>query len=48
MDIQKVPVEWRSHRRAWMMSQIMEEWLTACNGRWQKENTKLACFVVSG
>ena len=29
LDIWKLPVEWRSNKKAWMTSQIMEEWLTA-------------------
>ena len=33
LDIRKLPVEWGSNKNAWMTSQIMEEWLTAFNGR---------------
>jgi hypothetical protein len=31
LDIRKLPVEWRSNKKAWMTSKIMEEWLTAFN-----------------
>jgi hypothetical protein len=29
----KNPLEWRSDKKVWMTSQIMEGWLTAFNGR---------------
>ena len=38
LDIRKLPVEWRSNKKAWMTSQIMEEWLTAFNGRMKMQN----------
>jgi hypothetical protein len=44
MDIWKLPVDWRSDKKTWMTSQIMEEWLV--NGfQWKNENTKPACFL---
>jgi hypothetical protein len=36
-------VQWRSNKKTWMTSQIMEELLTVFN---DNENAKLACFVV--
>lgn len=44
MDIQKLPVEWRSDKKAWMTSQIMEEWLTAFNGRMKVQNRHVLLF----
>jgi len=45
LDIRKLPVEWRSNRKAWMMSQIMEEWLTAFNGRMKMQNRHVFLFL---
>jgi hypothetical protein len=38
MDVQKLPVEWRSDKKAWMRSQITKEWLIAFNGRIKMQN----------
>jgi hypothetical protein len=46
LDIRKLLVEWRSNEKAWMTSQIKEEWF---NGfQWQNENAKLTYFVLLG
>nr|CAD7414874.1 unnamed protein product [Timema cristinae] len=45
MDIRKPPVECRSNKKAWMTSQIMEEWLTAFNGRMKKQNWDVLLFL---
>ena len=45
MDIRKLPVEWRSNKKAWMTSQIMEEWLTAFNGRMKMQNRHVLLFL---
>lgn len=37
MDIWKLPIEWRSNKKAWMTSHIMKECLTAFNGRMKKQ-----------
>jgi hypothetical protein len=37
-DIWKHPVEWRSDKNAYIMSQIMEEWLVAFIGRMKMQN----------
>ena len=45
LDIRKLPVEWRSNKKAWMTSQIMEEWLTAFNGRMKMQNRHVLLFL---
>ena len=45
LDIWKLPVEWRSNKNAWMTSQIMEEWLTAFNGRMKMQNRHVLLFL---
>ncbi|XP_023716890.1 tigger transposable element-derived protein 6-like [Cryptotermes secundus] len=45
MDIQKLPIEWSSNKKAWMTSQIMEEWLTALNGRMKMQNQHVLFFL---
>ena len=45
LGIQKLPVEWRSNKKAWMTSQIMEEWLTAFNGRMKMQNRHVLLFL---
>jgi len=45
LDIWKRPVEWRSNKKAWMTSQIMEEWLTAFNGRMKMQNRHVLLFL---
>ena len=44
LDIWKLPVEWRYNKKAWMKSQIMEEWLTAFNGRMEMQNRHVLLF----
>jgi len=45
LDIQKLPVEWRSNKKAWITSQIMEEWLTAFNGTTKVQNWHVLLFL---
>ncbi|PNF41040.1 hypothetical protein B7P43_G08225 [Cryptotermes secundus] len=45
MDIQKLPVEWRSNKKAWMTSYIMEEWVSAFNGRIKIQNRHVLLFL---
>lgn len=45
MDLQKLPVEWRSNRKSWMTSQIMEEWLMAFNGRMKRQKRHVLLFL---
>jgi hypothetical protein len=45
VDIRKLPVEWRSDKKAWMMSQTMEEILTAFNGRMKMQNRPVLLFL---
>ena len=45
LDIRKLPVEWRSNKKAWMTSQITEEWLTAFNGRMEMQNWHVSLFL---
>ena len=45
LDIRKLPIEWRSNKKAWMTSPIMEEWLTALNGRMKMQNRHVLLFL---
>jgi len=45
LDIQKLPIEGRSNKKAWMTSQIMEEWLTSFNGRIKMQNRHVLLFL---
>ena len=45
LDVWKLPVEWRSNKKAWMTSQVMEEWLTAFNGRIKMQNRHVLLFL---
>ena len=45
LDIRKLPVECRSNKKAWMTSQIVEEWLTAFNGRMKMQNRHVFLFL---
>jgi hypothetical protein len=44
-DIRKLPVEWRSDKKAWMTSRIMMEWLTAFSGRMKMQNQYILLFL---
>jgi hypothetical protein len=45
LDIRKLPVEGRFNKKAWMTSQIMEEWLMAFNGRMKMQNRHVLLFL---
>ena len=45
LDVRKLPVEWRSNKKAWMTSHIMEEWLTTFNGRMKMQNRHVLLFL---
>jgi hypothetical protein len=45
MDIRKLPVEWRSNKKALMTAQIMEEWLIDFNGRMKQLNRHVLLFL---
>ena len=44
LDINKLPVVWRSNRRAWMTAALMEEWLNGFNAKMKKENRHVLLF----
>ncbi|KAJ4433108.1 hypothetical protein ANN_15365 [Periplaneta americana] len=45
VDVKKLPVEWRSNKRVWMTSEIMEEWLQAFNARMKQQNRHVLLFL---
>jgi len=44
LDIRKLPVEWRSNKKAWMTSQIMEAWLMPVNDIMKMQNRHVLLF----
>ena len=47
LDIRKIPVEWRTNKKAWITSQIMEEWLTAFSDRIKMQNQHVFCSWIT-
>lgn len=45
MDISKLPVTWRSNKKAWMTSGLMEEWLGSFNAKMRKETRQVLLFL---
>jgi hypothetical protein len=45
IDNQKLPVDWKSNKKAWMTSHIMEEWLTAFNAKMKQQNRNIPLFL---
>jgi hypothetical protein len=45
IDIKKLPVDWKSNKKAWMTSHIMEEWLTAFNAKIKQQNRNVLLFL---
>lgn len=45
IDIDKLPVIWKSNRKAWMTSDIMEEWLIRLNKKMSMQKRKILLFL---
>jgi hypothetical protein len=44
IDIKKHPVDWKSNKKPWITSHIMEEWLTAFNVKMKWQNHSVLFF----
>lgn len=45
LDRNSLPVNWRSNKKAWMTSAIMEEWILSFNGRMKSQGRKVILFL---
>jgi len=45
LDCNSPPVNWRSNKKAWMTSAIMEEWILSFNGRIKSQGRKVILFL---
>ncbi len=45
MDLRRLPVEWRSNRKAWMTTSIMTEWLSNFDKKIGKEKRKVILLL---
>jgi hypothetical protein len=45
LDRNSLPVIWRSNKKAWMTSAIMEKWILSFNGRMKSQGRKVILFL---